>query len=46
VTLKIDNVYAINLAKNPISHERSNHIYERASEQWFIEVGAAEVKCS
>jgi hypothetical protein len=42
VKLKIDNVYAINLAKNPISHGRSNHIYEITSEQWFIEVGALQ----
>ncbi|CAJ2662328.1 unnamed protein product [Trifolium pratense] len=29
VTLKIDNVSAINLAKNPISHGRSKHIEMR-----------------
>jgi hypothetical protein len=27
--LKIDNIYAINLAKNPIAHERSMHIEMR-----------------
>jgi hypothetical protein len=26
VTIKVDNVSAINLAKNPISHGRSKHI--------------------
>jgi hypothetical protein len=29
VTLKIDNISAINLAKNPISHGRSKHIEMR-----------------
>ncbi|MCI14364.1 retrovirus-related Pol polyprotein from transposon TNT 1-94, partial [Trifolium medium] len=29
VTLKVDNLSAINLAKNPISHSRSKHIEMR-----------------
>jgi hypothetical protein len=29
VTMNIDNMFAINLAKNPVAHERSKHIEMR-----------------